>query len=64
MLFPGWFCVGRADGLAGPGDYLAADVAGESIIVVRGPDGTCPAATTCAGTGAPAGTRGGHPAVR
>ena len=40
VLFPGWFCVGRADGLAGPGDYLAADVAGESIIVVRGPDGT------------------------
>lgn len=40
VLFPGWFCVGRADGLASPGDYLAADVAGESIIVVRGPDGT------------------------
>ncbi|HTT51302.1 MAG TPA: aromatic ring-hydroxylating dioxygenase subunit alpha [Streptosporangiaceae bacterium] len=40
VLYPGWFCVGRADGLGSPGDYLAADVAGESILVVRGPDGT------------------------
>jgi Rieske 2Fe-2S family protein len=35
VLLPGWFCVGRADGLAEPGCYLAADVCGESIIVTR-----------------------------
>ena len=39
VLFAGWFCVGREESLAGPGDYLAADVAGESILVVRGHDG-------------------------
>ena len=35
VLLPGWFCVGRADTLTGPGCYLAADVCGESIIVTR-----------------------------
>jgi len=39
VLFPGWFCVGRADGLTGTGCYLAADVCGESIIVTRTGDG-------------------------
>ncbi len=39
VLLPGWFCVGRADGLAEPGCYLAADVCGESIIVTRAEDG-------------------------
>ncbi len=39
VLFTGWFCVGRAEILAGPGDYLTADVAGESVVVVRGDDG-------------------------
>ena len=39
VLFTGWFCVGRAETLAGPGDYLTADVAGESVVVVRGDDG-------------------------
>jgi len=39
ILFADWFCVGRADGLAEPGDYLTADVAGESVIIVRGDDG-------------------------
>ena len=39
VLFPGWFCVGRADDLTGPGCYLAADVCGESIIVTRTDDG-------------------------
>jgi Rieske 2Fe-2S family protein len=34
-----WMCVGRAEQLAEPGDYLAADVAGESPIVLRGADG-------------------------
>jgi phenylpropionate dioxygenase-like ring-hydroxylating dioxygenase large terminal subunit len=39
LLFAGWFCVGRAECLAGTGDYLTADVAGESVIIVRGDDG-------------------------
>ena len=39
VLLPGWFCVGRGDGLAEPGCYLAADVCGESIIVTRTEDG-------------------------
>jgi glycine betaine catabolism A len=39
ILFADWFCVGRAEGLPEPGDYLTADVAGESIVVVRGDDG-------------------------
>jgi glycine betaine catabolism A len=36
VLFADWFCVGREESLTGPGDYLTADVAGESILVVRG----------------------------
>jgi Rieske 2Fe-2S family protein len=40
VLFAGWFCVGREENLTGPGDYLTADVAGESVVVVRGADGT------------------------
>jgi phenylpropionate dioxygenase-like ring-hydroxylating dioxygenase large terminal subunit len=36
ILFADWFCIGREEALAGPGDYLTADVAGESILVVRG----------------------------
>jgi Rieske 2Fe-2S family protein len=39
VLLPGWFCVGRDEGLAEPGCYLAADVCGESIIVTRADDG-------------------------
>ena len=35
VLFADWFCVGREESVPGPGDYLAADVAGESILVVR-----------------------------
>lgn len=30
-----WFCVGREEELAAPGDYVVKDVAGESILVVR-----------------------------
>jgi Rieske 2Fe-2S family protein len=39
VLFAGWFCVGREESLAGAGDYLAVDVAGESILIVRSADG-------------------------
>ena len=35
VLFPSWFCIGRANSVPAPGDYLTADVAGESIIIVR-----------------------------
>src|SRR5205085_7497172 len=34
-----WVCVGRAAELAAPGDYVLRSIAGESVIVVRGPDG-------------------------
>ncbi|HSJ75694.1 MAG TPA: Rieske 2Fe-2S domain-containing protein, partial [Gemmatimonadales bacterium] len=34
-----WFCAGRAEQLAGPGDYVVLDVAGESVIVVRTREG-------------------------
>jgi glycine betaine catabolism A len=39
VLFGGWFCVGREESVAAPGDYLVADVAGESILVVAGAGG-------------------------
>ncbi len=35
-----WFCVGRADALANPGDYVTADLAGQPIVVLRDRDGT------------------------
>jgi phenylpropionate dioxygenase-like ring-hydroxylating dioxygenase large terminal subunit len=39
-LFHGsWFCVGRADEAPDPGSFAVFDVAGESVIVVRGEDG-------------------------
>ena len=34
-----WVCVGRTEHVAAPGEYLVADVAGESLIVVRDPSG-------------------------
>ena len=34
-----WFVVGRAEQIPTPGDYRSVDVAGESIVVVRGKDG-------------------------
>lgn len=39
IFYRDWFCVGRDEQLPGAGDYFAADVAGESVIVVRGEDG-------------------------
>ncbi len=30
-----WYCVGRADALSQPGDYVTAELAGQPIIVVR-----------------------------
>lgn len=34
-----WICVGRANGLPNVGDYLAYDLAGQPIVVLRGKDG-------------------------
>ena len=34
-----WFCVGRADGFANPGDYLAFELAGQPVMVVRDKEG-------------------------
>ena len=34
-----WICVGRAGGVAKPGDYLTYQVAGQPIAVIRGRDG-------------------------
>jgi Rieske 2Fe-2S family protein len=39
IFFRSWFYLGRAEDVASPGAYLAADVAGESILLVRGEDG-------------------------
>jgi glycine betaine catabolism A len=39
VLFADWFCIGREESVPEPGDYLAADVAGESILVVRATGG-------------------------
>ena len=34
-----WMCVGHEQQLARPGDYLAATIAGEPLLIVRGEDG-------------------------
>ncbi|HEY9039330.1 MAG TPA: Rieske 2Fe-2S domain-containing protein [Roseovarius sp.] len=34
-----WFCVGRADALANPGDYLTTDLANQPIAVIRDREG-------------------------
>ena len=39
LFFDGWVCIGRADEVPGPGDYLVRDVVGESVFVVRNRDG-------------------------
>jgi glycine betaine catabolism A len=39
VLFADWFCAGRAEQVAGPGDYLTLAIAGESVLVVRARDG-------------------------
>ncbi len=34
-----WFCVGRVDEVANPGDYFCFDFVGEPLLIVRGLDG-------------------------
>lgn len=40
LLKQGWHCLGRADEVAGPGDFLTAQILDEPILLVRGSDGT------------------------
>jgi phenylpropionate dioxygenase-like ring-hydroxylating dioxygenase large terminal subunit len=35
-----WFCVGRAEQIAAPGDYLTITIAGEPLVAVRKSDGS------------------------
>ncbi len=35
----GWFCIGRAEEAPAAGSFVVADVAGESVLIVRGEDG-------------------------
>ena len=39
IFFPEWFCFAREEEVAGAGDWLAREVAGESVLLVRLPDG-------------------------
>ncbi len=39
IWFGGWVCIGRAEEIPEPGDFLVRDLAGESIIVTRNRDG-------------------------
>ena len=39
IWFDRWICIGRADEVPNPGDYLVRDLAGESIIVTRNRSG-------------------------
>ncbi len=39
VLMADWFCVARLESLGQPGEYLAIDVLGESVLVVRQGDG-------------------------
>ena len=39
IFWRSWFCVGREEQLPEPGDWITSDVAGESVLVLRGDDG-------------------------
>jgi Rieske 2Fe-2S family protein len=39
LFSPMWHCAGRASAVGRPGEFMVREVAGESIIVVRGKDG-------------------------
>src|SRR3954467_8483154 len=39
IFYREWFCAGREEELPQPGDYLVLDIAGESVLVVRGREG-------------------------
>jgi Rieske 2Fe-2S family protein len=62
IFFREWFCAAREEEVPAPGDYLAREVAGESVLVVRGRDGQLAAYyNVCRHRGSqlvPAGSRG------
>ncbi len=39
IFYNSWVCIGRAEQIAQPGDYLLVQLIDESIMVVRGRDG-------------------------
>jgi Rieske 2Fe-2S family protein len=39
LFYAGWLCIGRGAEIADPGEYLVRDLAGESVIAIRGRDG-------------------------
>ena len=39
IFFPEWFCLAREEEVTGAGDWLTREVAGESVLLVRLPDG-------------------------
>ena len=39
ILRPAWHCIGRADELAAPGDFLTITILDEPVLLVRGDDG-------------------------
>ena len=72
VFFREWMYVARADEAPEPGDFVTVDVAGESVVVVRGQDERAArASTTSAGIAArasatrrPAGTRRARSSAR
>ena len=39
IWFDRWVCIGRAEEIANPGDYVVRELAGESIVIARNRDG-------------------------
>ena len=39
IFYPGWHCVGHANELAEPGQFLTFDILDQTIVVLRGDDG-------------------------
>ena len=53
LFYPNWLVVGRADQIQNSGDYLARQIAGVPVLVIRGRDGEVRAfANTCRHRGA------------
>ncbi len=50
IWFGDWVCIGRAEEMANPGDYLVRDLVGESIFITRNARESSTGSTTCAPT--------------
>jgi hypothetical protein len=48
-----WIALGRADQVAGAGQFCTFDLAGEPLVVIRGADQSCVLFTMCAATTLP-----------